>query len=142
MRTKYNRQKLVRQAVTWLVNWNYKVFLQSVNDPHPDDRLSESQIDRTYHALADCGKISCASSYTIRDKADAQAALENIISDWRHGRYGGSSEVRQMDNYYVLLSDKGFTRLFNEVTRKAKKRLEIKTDAYWARKYLAEREAG
>ncbi len=123
MRTKYTRQKLVSQAVRWLVDWNYKVFLQSVNEPHPDNWVNMS-----------------GSQYQKRDKANAHDALENTLSDWRHGRYGGSSEVKRMADYYVSLSEMGFNRLSNEVTRKAEKRLEIKTDAYWARKMLERRE--
>ncbi len=116
MIARYTRRNLVLEAVTWLVSWNYKVFLQSVNEPHCEDWPG--------------------SQYQKRDKANAHNALKNVISDWQHGRDGGTSEVQQMVDYYFPLSDRGFNRLFNEITLKAERRLEIKTDAYWARKML------
>ncbi len=123
MHSKYTRTILVNQAIIWLVDWNYKVFLQSVGDPHLDDWAN-----------------MLGSQYQKRDRANAHNALKNIISDWQHGCDGDTSEVQQMVDYYFLLSDRGFNRLFNEITRKAERRLEIKTDTYWARKMLEKRE--
>lgn len=136
----YTRKNLVNEAVTWLVDWNYKAYRQEVSDPHPDDFLSESAIDFTYRSLAHHGMYGCALPYAIREKANAHDALENIISNWRHGRDGDTTEVKQMVDYYVSLPDQGFNRLLNEVNRKAEKRLGIKTDAYWAKKMLEGRD--
>ncbi len=136
----YNRTILINQAIIWLTNWNYKVFLQSVNDPHSDDLLSKAAIDYTYRFLARQGKVGCALPYAIREKSNAHNALENTLSEWRHRRVTVPPEVKRMVDYYCNLSDKGFSRLSNEITRKAERRLEIKTDAYWAGKMLEKRE--
>lgn len=117
----YNRKELVVQAVTWLVDWNYKAHRQEVGDPHPSDLLSDTAKEFAYRAT---GKEPLP--YAIRDRIDAHSALENILSHWRHGYDSDSPEVEKMVDYYLNLTERGFNRLFNEVDRLSSKSLERK----------------
>lgn len=121
----YTRKELVSRAVDWLTDWNYKAYRQEVGDPHPSDFLSDTAKEFGRRAT---GKEPLP--YAIRDRADAHNALENVISNWRHGYDSDTSEVKKMATYYCDLSEVGFNRLFNEVDRLVSKRLEHKIEEY------------
>lgn len=124
----YTRKALVSQATDWLTDWNYKAYRQEVRDPHPSDFLSETAKEFGRRAT---GKEPLP--YAIRDRADAHNALENVISNWRHGYDSDTPEVAKMVAYYCDLSDIGFNRLFNEVDQLASKSLERKIEMYQGR---------
>jgi hypothetical protein len=122
----YTRKSLVRQATAWLVDWNYKAYRQEANDPHPSDFLSDTEKEFSRRATGKEPPLP----YAIRDRSDAHVALENTISNWRHGYDSDTPEVARMVAYYCDLSDIGFNRLFNEVTRLTSKRLEYKIEMH------------
>jgi len=115
------RQNLVNDAAQWLFNWNWKAFRIEQGDPHPEDLLTQNQIEYAKQLTNKTPK-----PHVLRDYANAHDALENAIH-----------HIPKAKEYYLNLSERGLNRLLNEVTRKANERLERRKESYFFAKYRA-----
>ena len=113
------RQLLVEKSVNWLVNWIFKVYRQSVGDIDDKDYLSQSQIETTKKIVGK--EPTCP--YVIREEATAFSALNNMV-------YELGRDNPKIKTYWDNLSEKGLSRILNEVENTANNMLGIRIQAY------------